>query len=80
MSDTRRISTVIACCLLAAFAPFIAGIWTATLGLIPLACAVWLVARSGWSYPLRVGVVVVLLAATVGLAFGILILAMVGSD
>ena len=79
MSGRRRITTVVACCVIAAITPFIAGVLTAVLGLIPLAYAIWLLARSDWALSTRIFLSAVAVIATGGLAVGFLILATLGS-
>ncbi|HJU37870.1 MAG TPA: hypothetical protein VJ716_10685 [Gaiellaceae bacterium] len=54
--------------------PFIAGVSTAFLGVLPLGLAVWLVTRAAWSSRTRVTAVLGLLAATVALFVGLLAL------
>jgi hypothetical protein len=63
-----------ACCLLAAVTPFIAGIETAFLAVVPIGCAVWLLARSGWSYATRLVAFIAILGLAFGLLVGLLIL------
>ncbi len=79
MSEKRRITTVTGCCVIAAVTPFIAGISTAILGLIPLAYAIWLLARSKWALSTRILLSAVALVATGGLVVGLLILATLSS-
>ena len=64
-----------ACCLLASLTPFYAGFSTAFLALFPLALAIWIVTRSGWSSGTRVTSVLAVLVVTVGLFVGLLVLA-----
>jgi hypothetical protein len=66
--NVRRVIAVCACCLLAALTPFYAGVPAATtLGLVPLAVAVWLVARSDWSSRTRVIVSLAVPVVTIAL-------------
>jgi len=64
-SDARRISAVVALCLFALPFSFIAG--SAFLGLLPLGCAVWLIATSQWTRHARISVAVAAVAGTIGL-------------
>ncbi len=75
MRNGWRIAGVVGCCALAAISPFIAGAGSATVGVLLLAGAIVLVARSSWSAPTRIVAVVVVLAATFGLTIALLILA-----
>jgi hypothetical protein len=70
----RRVIAVTACCLVAALIPFYAGAPAAVLGLVPLAVAIWLVSRSGWSSHTRVTASVTVLVATIALVIGLLAL------
>jgi|tagenome__1003787_1003787.scaffolds.fasta_scaffold20502047_2 hypothetical protein len=79
VTQTRRIATVAACCGIAAITPFIAGVSTAVLGLIPLAYAVWLVAQSQWPRSTQLLVSAVVVVATGALVIVFLILATVAS-
>jgi len=71
-SDLSRVIAVASCGVLAALAPFYAGISLAFLGLIPLGLAVWLVMRSGWSSRTRVTTSLALLGGTIALFIGLL--------
>ena len=70
--DVRRVIAVSACCLLAALTPFYAGFSAAILGVFPLALAIWLVARSEWSYRTRVTTSLAVLVVTIALFVGLL--------
>jgi hypothetical protein len=72
----RRIAGVGVCCLLAAMIPFVAGLSTAFLGLVPLGLAIWLVARSEWSSRIRVATVLGVLVVTLALFVALLALAL----
>lgn len=67
-----RMASVGVFCLLAALSPFIAGRSIAIAGLVPLGCAIFLVARSPWSRTARVAVSAAVVVATVALFIGFL--------
>ncbi len=71
--DIGRVLAVAACCLIAALTPFYAGFSAAFLGLLPLALAIWLLARSGWSPRTRVTTSLAVLAVTIVLFVGFLV-------
>ena len=75
MSNRRRIVGVLGCCVVAAATPFVAGLTSAIVGVVPLGCAIWLLARSEWSLRTRLIASMVVLAATFGLVIAFLILA-----
>lgn len=79
VSDGRRIGIAAGCCVVAAAAPLLAGLSTAVVGLVPLACAVGLVARSGWALSTRVLLSTVVIVVTGALAVGLLLIAALGS-
>jgi hypothetical protein len=73
--EAGRIVGVIVCAAIAAMTPFIAGAATALLGIVPLGCALWLVARAPWSRSVQLFVSLAVVAGTVGLAFVFLLIA-----
>jgi hypothetical protein len=72
LSGAARVTAIGVFCLLAAVSPFIAGRSTAVAGLVPLSCAIWLVARSRWSPTARVAGSAAVVVATVALLIGLL--------
>ena len=73
--DALRVIGVGACCVFAAVTPFYAGASAAIVAVVPLTFAIWLVIRSEWSSRTRVTTVLAVLAVTVALFVGLLVLA-----
>jgi hypothetical protein len=72
-SMTMRVG-VGALCLLAALSPFVAEHISALVGVVPLGCAIWLVAKSPWPLSTRIAVSVTAVAGTIALFVGVLLL------
>ena len=73
-SVTMRVGWVGALCLLAAASALIARWTTPIVGLVPLGCALWLVARSPWPLSTRIAVSVTAVVGTIALFVGVLLL------